>query len=243
MNAFTFDEPYLYKGIKIYPIKLRDYFIFNYVVECLLIDKNSIPDAKVISMSYLDFLIETSTEENKNIDRLSALLYLVIDKNENEIKLYKDKGKNILEICGVFIDGKDFDNIKKIILDQNLIETPDYTIQKEIRDKIEEGKRIRGKSSKMADLEDQMISLSISTGLSLENIYNMSYRKFVKSISRADLLLHYKIYLQAQMSGMVSFKDTSFIKHWLTDTSEKGEDGLMALNDVTKKISFEDKKK
>jgi len=243
MNSFVFDEPYVYKTIKIYPIRLRDYFIFNHVVECLLIDKNSIPDVKIISMSYFDFLIDTSSESNRNIEKLGVLLYLVTKAKEDEIKLYKNKDKNILTISGLEINSNDFEEIKKIILEQNLIEEPDYTIQKEIRDKIEEGKRMRGRSSKMASLEDQMVSLSISTGIELESIYEMTYRKFIKSISRSDLLLHYKLYMQASMSGLVSFKDNSFIKHWLSDTSEKSLDGLVALGDVTNKMNFEDKKK
>lgn len=242
-NFFAFDDPYDYKGIKIYPIKLRDFFTFSYGVDCLLIDKNSIPNVDIISMSYLDFLINTSSEENKNLDKLAILLYLSLRINPEEVRIYKDeKNNHSLYIGEKVVGSSDFDKIKNIILSQNLIEEPDYTIQKEIRDKIEEGKRIRSKSMKFADLEDQIVSLSISTGLEIEKIYDMTYRKFVKAIGRADLLLHYKIYLAASMSGMVTFKNTSFIKHWLSDQSEKSENGLMDAGDVTKKMNFEDKK-
>ena len=55
-KEFTNDEPVNFKGLMIYPVKMRDYFKYNICSQVLDIDKNSIPDEKVISMSYLDFL-------------------------------------------------------------------------------------------------------------------------------------------------------------------------------------------
>lgn len=245
-NNFIFDEPCDYKGVKLYPIKLKDYVFFNFTVDCLLIDKNSVPDAKVISMSYLDYLVVSTNDQNKNVEKLLSLIYLCTKIDMEKIRMGYNSSNHVeLEIDGISINSNEFDDISKIICEQNMVDVPDYTIQKEIRDKIDEGRRIRSRmnNSKFASLEDQIVSLSISTGIPLEQIYDMTYRKFMKSITRMDLLIHYKIYLQSSMSGMVTFKDTSFIKHWLNELDTNNNSDMVEMDAMQKKISFEDKKK
>ena len=243
---FAFDEPCEYNGIKIYPILLKEYMLFNYLVDCFLIDKNSLPDVKAISMNYLDYLVESHSEQNNNVEKLLTLLHISTKCDMNNIKIGRNEHGHIFILLNdVVINGDDFDEIKAIILEQNLVDVPDYSIQKEIRDKIEEGRRIKNRMNKhkFASLEDQMVSLSMSSGIPLEDIYTMTYRKFMKSITRMDLLLHYKIYLQASMSGMVEFKDKSFIKHWLNEIESNKNDDMVELDAMKSKINFEDKKK
>jgi len=243
---FAFDEPCEYKGVNIYPIILKDYMLFNYLVDCLLIDKNSLPDTKAISMNYLDYLIESSNEQNNNIEKLISLLSISTRYDIQKIKVGKNEQGHILILLDkIMIDGNDLDEIKLIILEQNLVDVPDYTIQKEIRDKIEEGRRIRSRMNKhkFASLEDQIVSLSMSSGIPLDNIYKMTYRKFMKSITRMDLLIHYKIYLQSSLSGLVEFKDKSFIKHWLNEIEPNNTNDMVEVDTIKSKINFEDKKK
>jgi len=73
----------------------------------------------------------------------------------------------------------------------------------------------------------------------------MSVRKFINTIKRMDNLIHYKIYLAASMSGMVEFKDKSFIKHWLTGLEEDDKYGDVSINldDMQNKVSLESAKK
>ena len=240
---FMFDEPVKYKELKFYPIMMRDYFYFFYYCEVLSVDKNSIPDVKIISMSYLDYLILYSNEENDYIQKLLRVINLCT--KEEIVEVYNtDKKNNFqLKIGNNFYSSSDVDEITKIICEQNMVELPDYSIQKEIRDKIEEGKRLRNRQSgtTYASLEDQMVSLSSATGISLEEIYKLSYRKFKKYLERTDMMIHYKIYLQATMSGMVSFKDTSFIKHWLSEMKEDNSN-LVEVDSIKNKLDFSDKK-
>jgi hypothetical protein len=219
---------------------------FNFTIDCLLIDKNSIPDPKVISMSYLDYLVYSTNQENKNVEKLLSLLYLCTKIDMEKIIIGYNASNHVeIEIDGISINSNELDEISSVIMEQNMVEVPDYTIQKEIRDRIEEGRRIRSKmnNQKFASLEDQIVSLSIATGLPLEQIYDMTYRKFMKSITRMDLLIHYKIYLQSSMSGMVTFKDTSFIKHWLNELDTNSNSDMVEMDAMQKKLSFDDKKK
>jgi hypothetical protein len=254
----VYDLPVPYRNIKIYPVTVKDYLLFNIYSQCLTIDKNSIPDPKIISMTYLEYIFRT-TEENPIdypyliwFDRLLQMCLKddkTFEKIEESIKRYKydKKGKPYFTIGDETYTPDDFDKIKEIIAEQNLVELIDENISKEVRDSLEEARAFKRKLSgeKTASVEDYIIALSITTGFALDYIYSLTIRKFIKSIRRMDNLIHYKIYLASSMSGMVEFKDKSFIKHWLTslDDENKYEDVTVDLQEMQDKVSFESAKK
>lgn len=226
IKELYFDEPIQYKELLIYPVTMKDYLEFHLAVNCLLVDKNSIPDVNIISMSYLRFLYYQSLEYNEPyIYMIKVLLCLVlhIDKNE-EIKFYvNDKDKAFFKVHNIEYNSDDFDNIVKIIFEQNCITPIDETIQKEVRDALEKAEqyKMRQNKHKICSLEEQMICVLISTSLKMEDIYNLTIRKFEKILQRVDAKMHYEIYLSASMSGFVKFKDNNAIQHWMDDLSKE----------------------
>ena len=60
---FMYDEPVPYKNLMIYPAIMKEYISFFTCVDCLMINKNIIPDIKVIKMSYLDYLFYLSEQK------------------------------------------------------------------------------------------------------------------------------------------------------------------------------------
>ena len=128
----------------------------------------------------------------------------------------------VCKVRGVAYSGSDFDEIVKIIFEQNCINPIDNTIQKEVRDALEKAEEFKMQQTKqkMCSLEEQMICVLISTPLKLEDIYKLTIRKFEKILQRVDAKLHYQIYLNASMSGMVKFKDESVIQHWMNDLTK-----------------------
>jgi hypothetical protein len=220
--SYIYDDVISYKGLEIHPVGMRDYLSFFYFAECFTLDKNSINDAKTISMTYMDYMYSINTDEFPYIAFFDAVLKIVT-KNPDLKVIYarNKKNKPIFIVDGREYNSSDFDEIKKIICEYNMVDLPDDTIQKEIRDNMKKAQELRNKSSgKMASLEDQIVCVLISSSLSLEQIYSLSIRKFTKILERADLQLHYKVYLGASMSGMVEFKDKSFIKHWMSDLTK-----------------------
>jgi hypothetical protein len=256
----TYDLPVPYKNIKLYPVTVKDYTLFNIYSRCLTVDKNSIPDPKIISMTYLEYIFNI-TEKNPIdypyliwFDRLLAMCLKEDDtfgEIEKSIKRYRydDKTKKpFFLIQKERYTSDDFEKIKEIIAEQNMVELIDENVSKEVRDSMEKAREFKRKISgtKTASIEDYIISLSISTGWSHKYIYSMTIRKFIKSIRRMDNLIHYKIYMTASMSGMVEFKDKSFIKHWLTDLDDdenKYGDVTVDLQEMQDKVSFESAKK
>lgn len=241
----TFDEPRTYKGIKLYPVIVKNYYTFFTYVQSLTLDKNSIPDAKIISMSYLEYLYHLYKEKSDNalyvvmLDKLLKLCLKLPDDTHIDYD-YDNKGRPFVKIGDNVFFSDDFDEIKKIIFEQNLVEVENENYSKEARDAIENARKYREKINnsgrKMASFEDQMICVLISTNLSLDDIYNLTIRKFIKIIQRVELKMHYQIYLQASLSGFVEFKDKSVIQHWMTEINkDKYKDVLMDEETINKK--------
>lgn len=233
IKELYFDEPIQYKELLIYPVTMKDYLDFHMMVNCLLVDKNSIPDVNIISMSYLRFLYyESMTNNAPYVYMIKALLCIVLHIDfEEEINFYVDEhDKAFFKIRGIEYNARDFDEITKIIFAQNCIKPIDETIQKEIRDALEKAEqyKMQQNKQKICSLEEQMICVLISTSLKMEDIYQLTIRKFEKILQRVDAKLHYQIYLSASLSGMVEFKNKDAIKHW--------------MNDLTKEDRYEDVK-
>ena len=226
IKELYFDEPIPYKELLIYPVTMKDYLEFHWLVSCLLIDKNSIPDINVISMSYLRFLYyNAANNDEPYVYMIKMLLCMVLHMDFNEeMSFYVDEksDKAFFKVRGVAYSDSDFDEIVKIIFEQNCITPIDNTIQKEVRDALEKAEEFKMQQTKqkMCSLEEQMICVLISTPLKLEDIYKLTIRKFEKILQRVDAKLHYQIYLNASMSGMVKFKDESVIQHWMNDLTK-----------------------
>lgn len=242
LDNLYFDEPIPYKELLIYPVTMRDYISFHWFANCLLLDKNSIPDPQVISMSYLQFLYYISQEQGlPYVYMLKALLCLVLHLDEEEqFNFYLQDGKPYFKIKDIEYNSTDFDRIAEIIMKQNCIEPIDNTVQKEVRDALEEAERYkqRQNSYKICSLEEQMICVMISTALKLEDIYRLTIRKFEKILKRVDTKLHYQIYLSASLSGMVKFENDNAIQHWMKDLSsdDKYADVKVDMDKMRNKI-------
>lgn len=256
----TFDLPVPYKKILLYPVTVRDYIDFSLYSRCLLLDKNSIPDPKIISMTDLEYIYYSTMENAEEhpyillFDRLLSLClkdddsFGDIAKSLERYEYTKEKEpKPYFIINEEKYYSDDFDEIKKIIAEQNSLTLIDENISKEVRDSLEKAREYKKKLSGGGEvtIEDYIVSLSIATGWTMNYIYSLTARKFLKSIRRTDALIHYKIYLTASMSGMVEFKDKSFIKHWLSSLEDenKYDDVSVDLEEVQDKVSFESAKK
>lgn len=246
-NYIFTDKPVPYKELLFYPVKVRDFPDFLWYVDCLIIDKNAIPDIQVISMSYFQFLFALADAGDLiAMHKLLLLFCMVLKKEPNDFKLYKDGDEPYFEVDGHKYGSEDFLEIKKIILLQNDIDDIDETIQKELRDKLKEAEewKARASGNKPGTFEDNILCFMCAfPGLTLEDIYEMPIRKFNRALKRADHKLHYEIYTAASMSGMVTFKDKNALKHWMTslDEPDKFKDVKIGFDELRDKISMDRK--
>lgn len=238
------DQPIPYKELLFHPCKVKDYTGFLWCINCLLVDKNAIPDIKVISMSYLEFLFHLADEGDVlHLQQLLSLLMMVLHIEIDDIKLYRNSnGQPFISIKDVEYDNDDLMEMKHIILLQNDVDDIDETIQKELRDEMAKAELLKAQmtGNKPGTFEDNILSLMVAVpGLTLNDIYEMPIRKFNRALKRADHKLHYEIYLAASMSGFVTFKDKDAIKHWMAslDEDDKYKDVKMGLDELQNKVA------
>ncbi len=109
---YIYDKPIPYKNLILYPALMRDYLQFFYFSECLIMDKNSIPDVKIIGMSYLDYMYSVHTEEQPYIAYFDALLKIVLRKPDLNARYgTNENGKPIFIIDDDIYNAQDFDEI------------------------------------------------------------------------------------------------------------------------------------
>lgn len=252
IKEVIFDLPVKYKNLLLYPVRVKEISEFSNFSGCLRTEKNNIPDINIITMTELEYLY-WATKENKKtpyiymLDRLLALILKDEESFNNPLESmsrykYDSEGNPYFVIGDDEYNSVDYEKIKEIIANQNMVELPDENMAKEVRDSLEEARRYKARlygSTTSGTLEDYIISVAISTGWSLEYIYDMTIRKFQKAMSRMDNLIHYKIYLTASLTGMTQFKDKSIIKHWLSnlESKDKYSDVSLSLESMQKKLS------
>jgi hypothetical protein len=258
-----FDLPIPYKQLLFYPVRMTEYPDFLGYSQCLTLDKNSVPDVRVISMGYWDYLCFASTQEypfyvwfrnllrmclkntelEMNIDNDGKNYYFELDIGEKYL-VKDDEGNDVEKKKYIRFFNQDFESIKEIIVSQNDVDMPDFTISKELREEMDKQREFRKKMSnvKSCDLEELMVCINAATSTDLEKLYQMTIRKFNKLVRRVGEYTDYKIYKTAAMSGMVTFKDKNFPPHWMREIEEDKFDGLaMELDSLKNQISADGK--
>ena len=186
---FYFDEPVPYKVedgkfIEIKPVTLRNSEIFLTSADILTVDKNSYADVNIIQMSYLQFLIKV----------------LIANDNSNPInELNRQKFVNILILClglkfpmiewidentpcivdkelEIKITPKQFDDIRKIIMYQNIVHYDDDYINPEFKKAMMEEDELRNRNKVVPSLERKMAIITAHSGLSKKEQQEMTYR-------------------------------------------------------------------
>lgn len=217
----TLDEPISYKDWLIYPVEMRRYNDFMVASEILDIDKSKLGNIDIIQMSYLKFLIEIVWASDKSVsDRISVLFKLCFH-NDDEIKIERDlKDKYSLNINGKIITAREFDDIRHIILMQNLVAYKDMSrIDATLRDNIEEYYRIKSQGIEELTLERKFAIIQSQTGMLKKDLLDMTIRSFDILFNEVVDSVDYKLQKAAEMAGA---KFDPPIEHWVWK-KHKGE--------------------
>lgn len=184
---FTFDAPVPYKlkcgvDISIVPVKLIDSMIFTTSYGVLDIDKNSTNNVDIIQMSYLKFLDKyiINTKETAQQFINICLLCLgftlpIIRYDEKERAILSNADRDGKELF--YITAKEFDEIKRIILYQNLPNYDDEYIDPELKANMEEMDRIKNKNVEIPSLERRIAIITSHTGITKEVQRMMTLRE------------------------------------------------------------------
>lgn len=199
----AFDEPMPYNGLLIYPIKAKDYYEFISCLDILDIQKNKIPDVKIIQMSYLEFvfgLILNDIEWRKKFISIATLCFHVelekcdnnrIEKGafwnelgENEELIFHlngyaidfiEKG-NEFKLClkGSEVSAFDFEALIRYIHYQNIYDYFDEFVSDDVREVVEKFYAMKNKGIKPPTFEEKVITIMSELGKTKQEIGNMS---------------------------------------------------------------------
>ncbi|EQB4340353.1 hypothetical protein ACYJ2U_001753 [Clostridium botulinum] len=247
-------DPRTYKGIKIYPILMKDIAEFYNKSYPLTIDKEGISMAfnnpEILTMSYFDFytiLICMAINEDGDklfptgLEDLFRLLQLVFREQQFSIATNLQTGKPMILIeigrnKTVTIRGSEFDKLKEIILKQNnaYMEKP-KNLHPEVQKAIEKAIEYHNKRNKekMATLEEQIASYGAATCKSYDEIKKMTKYQFDFGISRLSLLMSCRMIWAMSASGMIPAED---IPNWLQHIPKTNgyEDILVSSKELDK---------
>lgn len=243
-SYFTFDEPIAFKDrLLLYPVLMKDYFTFLLALPILKIDKNSIANEDIIRMSYLEFVIRIINDNKKEDEKtsayelmLAAILELCFHYNGKMMYGIDSRGKSYLKIGTTYLNSKDFDKMKDLILAQNFPGYKDNYINPELEKELAEADRIRNGDIKPCSIEKHIMAVVISSSMTLKEVYELSVRKFKIALEMIDKKMHYVMMRNASMSGMVKFKED--IKHYLVeDTKNDIENKIMDYDTLENKVN------
>lgn len=224
---FYFDTPVEYaikdKVLYIYPITVKDSEIFLSSMSVISIDKNTSDSVEIIQMSYLAFIYNVLFQDEINVSKFVNILKYCLHVEEPRIG-FDDKGKAFLNIDNdILIGPKDFDNIRRIIMYQNLIHYDDEYINPEIKKMMAEVDAVKNAGIESPSIERKMAIITAHCGISKQEQMNMTYR--------SHSLLFEEVY------GEVEFETTrpillyagkgNEIDHWIYKKKKDKYDGYM----------------
>lgn len=173
--------------VYIKPISVKMFAFYKDSVGILKIDKNKTPDPTIISKSYLQYLAEDvipqSTKDANFQQMLVTILNLSLGEEYTYVFGYNEKQKIYLgikkdDVLLAKITAKEFDKISEIILFYNDPNYDDTEVSEDIRKAAEEYYSLKFKNQYMPTLEEKKAFLSFKSGLTLQQINEMTYRFF-----------------------------------------------------------------
>lgn len=179
---FYFDKPVEYKLdnyiLKIYPINVCDSEYFLSSINLFTVDKNATPSVEIIQMSYLQFIIDILLTQNKsNLDRFVNLLTLCLHMKAPKIELNESGKPLLVEGNNEYsINGQQFEDIRRIILYQNLLGYDDTYINPDLKKAMAEMDELKNKGYENLTLERKIAIITAHTGISKKEQLEMTYR-------------------------------------------------------------------
>lgn len=220
--------------IKLYPIKLKDIDKFYNYVSLLQINKNNIADASIIKMSYLKFILEIlkmeGTAHSINIHHFTELLEMVFQ--EEVTYLVDARGKDLLQVGNdKIITENDFEAIRKIICDQNLVNMDLENVSEEMAKVIKETREFLARKNESATLEEQIVIYHCFSAIPYADLKDYTIYQFSKGLERYAIIKNFEVF----SSLMAEHGKGNEIAHFLSHVKEKRkyEDITLSQDKVT----------
>lgn len=228
-------KPQTYKGVKLYPIKLKNEKIYKRLLSLLAIPKNSYKDRDIIKASYLNFIfliLPHMTDENGNLvfediydNFIEVFEHVTQQQCSVEYKAIVEKPEKITDFKYYMTIGEtrftsnDFDNIREIVLEQNAL--PIEYVNEYIKE-LEDRMSMTQKGKQGATFEEELFSFCSEMKILIDELEDRyTFYQFRKHFSRVELIVEYELFKPLESSGQIKLKNGT-IKHWLETIPRRG---------------------
>lgn len=183
--------------LNIYPILAKEWELFEECLDIVLIDKNLINDANIISMSYLEFLKEIRfnikeelqpnyTFGDNELNKFKQFFSICTKEDYVFIEKIKDKYNVIVGekdeqgdlILKATVTNKEFQEISKIILFQNIKNYDDRKLDPEVQKIYNDYISLKQQDIHQPTFEEKLDYVLGITGYNIDELMNMTYRRF-----------------------------------------------------------------
>ena len=234
-----FGLPQTYKGIDLYPILLKDLKYQNLFYQIFARPKNYVQSVEILKASYLKYIIFIlanlyETEEDAKDKIVELLSYITrLDKLLFSI-VYQDTGLNgwdginiLIKIKDIYFDEYDFENIREIVLQQNNLSV-EYV--EEYNPELEPILEYHNRESADLTLADQVFTLCAIQKIDLKSLENYTLYQFNNLMEKVLTLKEYDLYKPLLVSGQISFKNGSDVKHYFYHSSKTSRYSSITMN-------------
>lgn len=250
-------EPITENGLTFYPIRMDYYDVFIQCRNALILRQASLP-VRYLSMDYLSALFTLEMEELKSgkessqvFLKVMTLLHLSLRIGLNVEELYKNievsiqKDKVLLKHILIKQNEKivkftplDFSTrFRQIIAEQNGLELPDEAANIDLVRDNEKLKELNNKGKPLnVNLDDLIASVSYQSKVSEKEIMSWTVREFENRKKAIDRDKRFMLCGQAEISGMVSFKNGNPAPSWQFDVLDNSL-GTMESSKLQKTLS------
>ncbi len=250
-------EPITESGLTFYPITMDYYDVFIQCKNALILRQASLP-VRYLSMDYLSALftleideLKLGKESSQVFLKVMTLLHLSLRIGLNVEELYKnievsiEKDKIRLKHILIKQNEKivkftplDFSTrFRQIIAEQNGLELPDEAENIALVQDNEKLKELNNKGKSLnVNLDDLIASVAYQSKVSEKEIMTWTVREFENRKKAIDRDKRFMLCGQAEMSGMVSFKNGNPAPSWQFDVLDNSL-GTMESSKLQKTLS------
>ena len=152
--------------------------------------------------------------------------------NDEKVTLCLYEKDNLIEISDA-----QFDDIRKVILFQNVYRYDDIEMSDDFRRVVEEYYRLKNKDVVLPTLEDKLMAVCISSPYKIEELYTMPLRLFDALLEHSIDKLEYQV--NKLIVNLAQCKTDGFnLSHWVYKTKkDKYSEIFTDAQDLVKKVT------
>jgi hypothetical protein len=225
-----FGYPQMYKGISLYPIKIKDTDMQNLFYQIFSHPKTYIPNVDILKSSYLKFYmyvvgpnLDYSSERIVN-DFLKVMKYIC--KTDDIVVGYKeipnavglDSVRLLVKIKDIEISEEEFDDIREIVLEQNGLSI-EYI--ESYNPEMEVHLSFMNRNSSNITMQDEIFTFCAIMRMGLKDVEDYTIFQFKNQMEKLLVLKEFDLYKPLLVSGQITLKGGE-VKHYFYHSVKAG---------------------